>query len=61
MKVIIEIDELAGCEIQKDGETVFFETLDRQEQIHVCNAFVQFYNLFAPFIKKEGGQDDSQT
>lgn len=57
MKVIIEIDELAGCEIQKDGETVFFETLDRQEQIHVCNALVQFYKLFVKCIK----EDESQT
>lgn len=54
MKVIIEIDELAGCEIQKDGETVFFEKLDRQEQIWICNAFAQFYNLFKPFIKEDG-------
>lgn len=53
MKVIIEIDELAGCEIQKDGETVFFQSLDKQEQIYVCNALAQFYNLFVPCIKEE--------
>lgn len=53
MKVIIEIDEIAGCEIQKDGESVFFTSLERKEQIHVCNALAQFYNLFAPYIMME--------
>ena len=53
MKVTIEIDNIAGCEIEKDGETVFFQSLSKQEQIHVCNALAQFYNLFVPCIKEE--------
>lgn len=53
MKVTIEIDNIAGCEIEKDGETVFFQSLSKQEQIHVCNALAQFYNLFVPYIKEE--------
>ena len=51
--VKIDIDELAGCEIKRDEETVQWENLTRQEQIHVCNAFVQFYQLFTRFIKEE--------
>ena len=56
MKVIIEIDEIAGCEIQKDGETVFFQSLERKEQIHVCNALAQFYKLFVPVIKEDNDE-----
>lgn len=52
MKVIIEIDEIAGCEIEKGGETVFFQSLTKQEQIYICNALAQFYNLFAKSIKE---------
>ena len=53
LKVILEIDDLAGCEIKKDGKTVLFEKLTRSEQISVCNAFAQFYKLFVPHIKDE--------
>lgn len=51
-------DDLCGCEIQKDGETVFFESLNRLEQIHVCNAFALFYDLFVPCIKKRGKDEN---
>ena len=48
------IDNLFGCEITKSGKAVQFETFNSKEQVKICNALAQSYNLFAPCIK-EGG------
>ena len=44
-------DDLAGYTFTEGKKTVFFENLTRQQQIHICNAFAQGYNLFVKHIK----------
>jgi len=55
IKVTIELDDdnLAGCAIYKDDYVKHFEDLPRQDQIHICNSFVQFYQLFSKAIKED--------
>lgn len=54
IKVTITLDDdLAGCEIQMNNKTEQWENLDKRQQIHVCNSFVQFYNLFSKSIKED--------
>jgi len=55
IKITFE-DDLCGCEITRSGETVHFERMNGKEQVKVCNALAQFYNLFVPCIKKGGKQ-----
>lgn len=54
IKVTIDLDDsnLAGCAIHKDDHVEQFENLSRQDQIHICNSFVQFYQLFSKVIKE---------
>lgn len=54
IKVTIDLDDsnLAGCSIHKDDYYVQFEDLPRQDQIHICNSFAQFYQLFSKVIKE---------
>ena len=42
-----------GYEFKEDGKTVFFENLTRQQQIKICNALAQGYNLFVQHIKEQ--------
>lgn len=55
LKIQIEVDELAGCQIFKSNNTdaTQWEDLDRSEQIRVINALGQFYALFYRAIKNE--------
>ncbi len=46
-------DDLCGCEITKDGETVFWENLNEKEQIKVINALGNFYKLFYRSFKEK--------
>ena len=46
LKVIIEVDDLAGCEIKSGRNTLQWENLERKEQISVINALGSFYGLF---------------
>jgi hypothetical protein len=54
IKVTIDLDDsnLAGCQILKDEHVEQFENLPRLDQIHICNSFVQFYQLFSKVIKE---------
>lgn len=51
IKISLE-DDLAGYEFTEDGKTVMYEDMTKQQQIKVCNALAQGYNLFAKFIKE---------
>ena len=54
MKIKITIaNNNVGYEFKEGKKTVFFENLTRQQQIHICNAFAQGYNLFVKHIKEE--------
>ena len=46
-------DDLAGYTFTEGKETVFFENLTRQQQVKICNAFAQGYNLFVQHIKEQ--------
>jgi hypothetical protein len=54
IRVTIDMDDsnLAGCQILKDEHVEQFENLPRQDQIHICNSFVMFYQLFSKVIKE---------
>ena len=54
IKVTIDLDDsnLAGCQILKDECVEQFENLSKQDQIHICNSFVKFYQLFSKVIKE---------
>lgn len=54
IRVTIDLDDsnLAGCQVLKDDYVEQFENLSRQEQIRICNSFVQFYQLFSKVIKE---------
>ena len=51
--VTIEIDDLAGYEIKKQGEKVQFEELSHREKIRVCNALARGYELYVSVVKEE--------
>ena len=46
LKVIIEVDDLAGCEIKSGRKTLKWEELESKEQIMVINCLANFYSLF---------------
>ena len=46
-------DDLAGYTFTEGKKTVFFENLTRQQQVKICNAFAQGYNLFVKYIKEQ--------
>ena len=52
LKLTFEIEELAGCLIEREGEVVKWEDLTRKEQIRVCNSLLQFAQLYYKFIKE---------
>jgi len=43
----------SGAEIKKDGETIGWEDLTREEQIDLLNSMANMYNLFKKFLKEE--------
>ena len=47
------VNHNVGYEFKKDEKTVFFENLTRQQQVKICNAFAQGYNLFVQHIKEQ--------
>ena len=54
MRISIDIDNGLVGYVFKDGRKIVkFEDLSRQEQIHICNAFANGYNLFVKAIKQE--------
>ena len=53
MEIRIEIDDLVGYEIIKNGKTTQWEDLTRKEQISILNAFAGGYDLFRPSLKEE--------
>lgn len=52
VKVTIEIDELAGYAIEKQGETVKFDELSHRDKIRVCNALARGYELFIQGLRE---------
>ena len=46
-------DDLAGYQFKEGKKTVFFENLTHQQQVKICNAFAQGYNLFVQHIKEQ--------
>ena len=46
-------DDLAGYTFTEGKKIVFFENLTRQQQVKICNAFSQGYNLFVQHIKEQ--------
>ena len=55
LKVTLEVDELAGCLIERDDERMQWENLSRKEQVQILNSFAQFYKLFYKCLKEEEG------
>lgn len=54
MKIIIEIEDgLAGYQFEKGNNVVFFEDLERREQIRILNSFAYGYDLFGECLKEE--------
>jgi len=61
IRVTIDLDDsnLAGCQILKDECVEQFENLSKQDQIHICNSFVMFYQLFSKVIKEDDNESKS--
>ncbi len=54
MRISIDIDNgLIGYVFKEGRRIVMFEDVSRQEQIRICNAFANGYNLFVKAIKQE--------
>ena len=52
MKVIIEINGLAGYQFKDDNDNVvLFEDFSRQEQIRILNSLANGYELFKSVLK----------
>jgi len=58
LKVILEIDELAGCEIKQGRKTLLWENLSRKEQVQIVNTLANFCNLFYKHLKPEEGGEE---
>ena len=52
IKISVE-DDLAGYEFTEGEKKIMYEDMTREQQIKVCNAFAQGYNLFVKFIKEQ--------
>ena len=52
IKISLE-DDLAGYIFTEGKKKIMYEDMTREQQIKVCNAFAQGYNLFVKFIKEK--------
>ena len=44
--------ELAGIKFKLGKFPTTFDSLTKEQQIQICNSFVDFYQLFSKFIKE---------
>lgn len=55
MKIKAEItleNDLAGIVFKSGKRIIKYEDLTKEQQIQICNSFVDFYKLFSKFIKE---------
>lgn len=52
IKISLE-DDLARYVFTEGKKKIMYKDMTREQQIKVCNAFAQGYNLYAKFIKEQ--------